>query len=437
MNIIVMLTLMIALILGYFNKHIYILIIPIMNFIWLKNPIYKKILYIMIIMFAMIVSNYIMSSSKNNYYILFFTISLLLTIIISHFIFRNKNKEINVLQNKLLESEGNIILRDILRLAIKDEEMTLLESTKKICNVIRNHYEVKYCTIFLNTPRGLSIAATNIEDKYRSHMEKYANNKLKEIFYQTNQGADASIICGDEILDYPTAIYRGICYFYFIPLNLGDKMLGALMIEDISRYRMESLENNFFEIVIENITIVLQNFIYKAKLVSVAMVDGLTQVWNRTYLDKYLNNEINGHDISDEPIAIAVMDVDYFKKFNDTYGHLHGDKVLRRISKFIKENIREGKDIVARYGGEEFVIVFTETSTLDIYEKVDWIREKLSQLIITNDKNENTPVTVSFGIAEYPNDADNVTSLIKRADEALYFSKENGRNKVTQYSGIA
>lgn len=356
---------------------------------------------------------------------------------LSHLIVKGKDDEVFFLREKSLNSEGNIILRDILKLAIKDEKMTIIESTKKICHVIRENYRVDYCTILLNTPKGLSITASNIESKYLKHMEQYANKKLKEVLYQTNQEVDASIICGDSPLNYPTALYRGIRYFYFIPLKLGEKLLGALMIEDTSRQKMESLENDFFQIVLENIAIVLQNFIYKAKLVSAAMVDGLTQVWNRAYFDRYLINEIQKHKNLNTNLSLAIMDIDHFKRFNDKHGHLHGDNVLKRTSSYVKSRIREDKDIIARYGGEEFVIVFSGTTNIEITDMLDSIREEISQLYITNEENQVTPVTVSFGLAEFPRDEENCNDLIKKADEALYYSKENGRNIVTQYSQIA
>lgn len=435
MNIILVSTLILIAIVSYFNQYLYFLSIPIIHYIYYQV---NKVVGVLSVIFVLI--TYInIWNFKNDEFDYFFLMgyigSLIMTVILHSLIIKRKERTIDTLHQELIHSEGNIILKNILKLAVEDERMTIIESTEKVCKAIREYYNVDYCTIFLNNSRGISIASTNIEKKYIKHMEKFANEKLTEMIDDNNDAA-AYIICGDEALAYPTAMHRGVCYFYFIPLKMGDKFLGALMIEDKTRHKMESLEDDFFQIIIENISIVLQNFIYKGKLVSAVMVDGLTQVWNRTYLNKYLENEMKKHEVQNERLSLAILDIDHFKQFNDNYGHLHGDKVLKRVSGFIKDNIRGGKDIIARYGGEEFVIVFPFTDNENVLNKLDEIREEISQLYITNENSKNTPVTVSFGIAEYPTDSASIEGLIKKADEALDYSKENGRNKVTQYRKI-
>lgn len=131
--------------------------------------------------------------------------------------------------------------------------------------------------------------------------------------------------------------------------------------------------------------------------------------------------------------SIALFDIDHFKKFNDTYGHRHGDKVLTEVAQFVKNNIRED-DTVFRYGGEEFLIHFNKTNNKEIISRLERIRSGIEKLKIQNDKGEVTPVTASFGLAEYPTHGETPDELIENADKALYKAKNDGRNRIVTYT---
>ncbi len=436
MGIIVLLVFIAIITANYFNPIILFLSSPVIIYVYSVRSKSKALFYFLTAIISYLIISYTTNTEVDYILLGVYTILTISLGIIFYLLMKKKKNELNQLGERLISIEGNALLKNVLKLAVKDEHMTIQESTEKISKVIINYYHVGYCTVFLKTERGLKIIATNIDKQITSYIEKFANFKYEEIKQEGNEEIAASITCGDEVLTYPTAAIRGIRYLNFIPLELGKKVLGALMIEDTDRRKMEDLEEDFFKIVIENISIVLQNFIYKDKLVSAAMVDGLTQVWNRTYLEKLIKDEIKLHKSNGSSFCIAILDIDNFKQFNDTYGHLHGDKVLKEISQFINKNIRKDNDIIARYGGEEFVILFTKVNEHEIYYKVENIRQEIEKLNITNDVGMRTPVTASFGIAEYPNQGVNMKELIEKADKALYFSKSNGRNKVTKYSDI-
>lgn len=421
---------------SYFSSTLLFLSSSIIAYVYSVRSKAKGRLYLLFAIISyLIIRN--MANKNINYRVLGVYIVLTISLgIIFALIMRRKEHQLNELGDRLISIEGNELLKNILELAIKDEHMTIEESTEKISKVIRSYYNVDYCSVFLKTNRGLNIVATNIDSQLTDYIEKFANLKFDEIRKETSEEIAASITCGDESLTYPTAAIRGIRYLNFIPLELGRKILGALMIEDRDRRKMEVLEEDFFTIVLENISIVLQNFIYKDKLVSAAMVDGLTQVWNRTYLERFMEDQIKAHKSNEKSFSVAILDIDHFKQFNDTYGHLHGDKVLKEISQFISRNIRKDEDIIARYGGEEFIIVFTRGKEEQIYMKIENLREKISRLDIIDDKGIKTPVTASFGMAVYPTNGLTTKDLINKADKALYYSKENGRNIVTKYNDI-
>lgn len=153
-------------------------------------------------------------------------------------------------------------------------------------------------------------------------------------------------------------------------------------------------------------------------------IDGLTQVYNHKYMFEKLDNEINRAKEQGIKLCVIMFDVDHFKKINDNYGHQFGDHVLTRISKTIKENIRE-LDIVGRYGGEEFIVILTETEMKIGYEIAENIRERIAKL---NFKEKGVTVTISGGIVEYS--IENVAEMVKKADDKLYEAKRLGRNRI-------
>jgi two-component system cell cycle response regulator len=122
------------------------------------------------------------------------------------------------------------------------------------------------------------------------------------------------------------------------------------------------------------------------------------------------------------------MDIDHFKSYNDTYGHLAGDEALRRTGVLLKESIRSC-DYAARYGGEEFILILPETGPEDGVETAERIRNQISEKDMGSD-GDSLKVTVSVGVASFPRDGDDPHSLMKRADAALYEAKRRGRNRV-------
>lgn len=155
-----------------------------------------------------------------------------------------------------------------------------------------------------------------------------------------------------------------------------------------------------------------------------AYIDGLTNVYNRNKLNEIFAQEIKNSKRYKTPLTIAILDIDKFKDFNDTYGHLIGDEVLITMAQTVQHNIRE-TDTFARWGGEEFVILFINT-TLAVAKSVS---EKLKNTIEQNTHDKAGKITSSFGLTQYIEN-DTQKSMFERCDRALYKAKENGRNRV-------
>ncbi|KTD53610.1 regulatory protein (GGDEF domain) [Legionella santicrucis] len=166
-----------------------------------------------------------------------------------------------------------------------------------------------------------------------------------------------------------------------------------------------------------------------------SMRDPLTGLYNRRYLEDFLLKQIHQSERTKSPISLLMLDLDHFKKINDTYGHDAGDVALKELGKILQEDIRVG-DIAARYGGEEFIVVFYNTDEKTIRARAESIRQAVSRLQIKYGAQLVGPITISIGIAVYPIHGRAPTELIESADKALYFAKANGRNKVVLYSEI-
>lgn len=162
-----------------------------------------------------------------------------------------------------------------------------------------------------------------------------------------------------------------------------------------------------------------------------AMVDPLTGVMNRRGFDANMQQAIEMSLQTSTPLSLVVLDIDRFKRINDTYGHLFGDKVISGLAAVLRANIK-GKDIVARLGGEEFGLVLPETDHDGARQLSEKIRRMMELSKIRRlDKNEQIGgITISLGVATLA-EGEDVTTLMDRADKALYASKENGRNRVT------
>lgn len=162
-----------------------------------------------------------------------------------------------------------------------------------------------------------------------------------------------------------------------------------------------------------------------------AIRDPLTGVYNRRYFAEALDKETARAIRESSPFSVFILDVDYFKKFNDTYGHKCGDLVLQSLANFLIEHTRRS-DIVCRFGGEEFVVLMPDASVDSAYERAEDFRKKFSELAVVYE-GQSLTCTFSAGVASYPLHSARGESLLGYADDALYISKANGRNRVTIY----
>jgi diguanylate cyclase (GGDEF)-like protein len=171
----------------------------------------------------------------------------------------------------------------------------------------------------------------------------------------------------------------------------------------------------------------------REKLREQAMRDQLTGLYNRHYVEEWFGLELRRAQRHGRPIAAIVLDIDDFKRFNDSFGHEAGDLVLRELAGVLRRFAR-ASDVASRYGGEEFLVLLPECPFEAAQRKAEQLREEVARLELRYDDRPLGPVTVSLGVAAFPDHAKESAELLRCADEALYLAKQTGRNRVVAYS---
>jgi diguanylate cyclase (GGDEF)-like protein len=219
-----------------------------------------------------------------------------------------------------------------------------------------------------------------------------------------------------------------------LPIIFSDKIKGII---HLARADGEpAFDNKDLDITSQFTGIFLtsiKNAMIHKKTEKLAFTDPLTELFNHRYFQETLNNEFVRAKRYDKPLSLMIIDIDFFKKFNDTYGHLVGDKVLRFVAKIFGNSMREQIDTVARYGGEEFAVILPETSIDGALHFAERIRASVEQARIPHEGQELS-VTLSIGVASTKvTKCEKTAALIEAADIALYEAKEQGRNRVVSY----
>lgn len=215
-----------------------------------------------------------------------------------------------------------------------------------------------------------------------------------------------------------------------VPLTAKDKILGTL---NISRSEPDSFSEKDFELFV-NLANQAAIAIDNARLYRYAVTDEMTRLYNHRYFQQRLDEEIQRADRYENHVSLIILDVDHFKKFNDTFGHPEGDRVLKTVARLIEKNVRE-IDIPARYGGEEFVVICPEKNGEGSLIPAERIRAAIEGFDFRIN-GERVALTVSLGVSCYPDTAKSKADLVQKADFALYYSKQHGRNQATLYNPV-
>lgn len=220
-----------------------------------------------------------------------------------------------------------------------------------------------------------------------------------------------------------------------IPLVVTDRVIGVLDIEASQKYALQKYDFNLLRSLAGHIAMTIAHAQHVVKVEQEAITDSLTGLYNKRYFNDLISKEIRRSNRYNRSLSMMMIDIDYYKKYNDQYGHRMGDEALKIISGIIRKFCRD-VDFAIRYGGEEFVLLLPETSKAEAFEVAERLRKTIEAYSFPHQNPQaGGSLSVSIGLSNYPDDACDEIELIDHSDAALYAAKHAGRNCVRNYSG--
>lgn len=274
------------------------------------------------------------------------------------------------------------------------------------------------CIIDKDT-NDLIVKATNMKNnKLNFENDKFAERLISEKPFVLNC-KDSIFLCSENKVDIHSVIG--------VPIYLRDKFRGYIIVEHTHFNFFSHDHITFISAIANQIAIALENNLLYNKVRESSIRDPLMDIYNRRYFFKFVEKKVSENP--KEEFAIVMMDIDNFKRFNDSYGHQFGDKVLISVVEILKNNM-EADDCLARYGGEEIVIYINKAyNPREVFTRIEEIRKKICDNAVEYNGDKKA-ISASFGISYYPQNGYTVQKALSVADEMLYAAKDAGRNKV-------
>ena len=242
-------------------------------------------------------------------------------------------------------------------------------------------------------------------------------------------GTSAGFVC--KHVQWPNPDFPDSTYFC-VPLTAQGEVIGVLTIDGMRA--IEPLERRLGVAASEQLALSLANIRLQDTLRTQSIRDPLTGLFNRRYLEVSFERELLRATRRTLPLSVLMLDLDHFKRFNDSHGHEAGDALLAQFAEVLKRLTRS-EDFACRYGGEEFTIVLHEADEDAARERAEQIRAATAEMSVSHRHMQLEHVTVSIGYAVFPRDGTTVENLLRRADAALYAAKRSGRNRVASALG--
>jgi diguanylate cyclase (GGDEF)-like protein len=225
-----------------------------------------------------------------------------------------------------------------------------------------------------------------------------------------------------------------------VPLKINQRKIGIINLTDKIGDGFDENDLRLVESIASHASVALDRTDYykmSEDLRKVSITDSLTDLYNRRFFQDRISEEIERSRRHGLPVSLIMLDIDNFKQYNDTYGHLAGDEALRLTAAILKHSVRN-IDRVARYGGEEFAVILPMTEIAAARDIAERIRSGMAGRYFPDDALRATvKLTASLGIASFPQNADNLFDLVGSADKALYVAKVNGKNRVALFDKLS
>ena len=356
----------------------------------------------------------------------------------------------NALKNSFIEAQNRELTEKVYDLMTLNNAAKMISSTLDIDEIFKSsvdmfaevgqtskgailYYEKDINSLVVKAVKGdydnaIVGKVVKVNKNIIEYLKKYQSGR---ILSELRENEDSIFI---EFYNQNKELFKHLKSELLIPLVSNDEFIGIILLG--MRYLEEGYKSDNMDVFV---TLGSQIAVstYNAKLYNLAITDGMTKLYLHRYFQTRFDEELERTRRYKRNLSILMTDIDHFKKFNDTYGHQIGDEVLKTVAGIIKSRTRKS-DICARYGGEEFAVILPETNEEGAYKVAEYIRKEIETTILKVD-NKELKITISIGVSSYSGDSALEVSkeeLIRRADKALYKSKETGRNKVTKYSDI-
>ncbi|MCL5292645.1 MAG: diguanylate cyclase [Actinobacteria bacterium] len=320
----------------------------------------------------------------------------------------------------------------------------ILSSTDDLSDVFKTI--VEYATLLTNTPAG-SLAVFNEKsgEMYLGAAKGFVADLSKQQRWKLRQGGLTSFILNQkdpvaipDISEHPKVNNKklaseGVHSLIACPLCVEGKIVGIIYVDDFEPRPWKEREISALSLLSTYAAVAIE----RAKLLEetrlLAITDDLTSMYNHRYFVQRLSHEVNRAERYEQPLSLIMLDIDYFKNYNDRHGHIKGNEILKRVAHVIMRESREA-DIPVRYGGEEFAVILPQTTKKDAISLAERLREEIEKEDFPLSQTQpGGRLTISLGIATYPTDASSPTELVEIADVALYQAKRLGKNRVCSY----
>jgi diguanylate cyclase (GGDEF)-like protein len=242
--------------------------------------------------------------------------------------------------------------------------------------------------------------------------------------------------CSDLVCAHPIA--REYRSYLCLPITTSSGIMGVLHVffkgppdglPDEDGLRQQSSKRMMLSTMLEHYSLSLVNLKLRETLKSQSIRDPLTGIFNRRYLDESMRREMARSRRHGTPTGIIMMDVDHFKKVNDTYGHEAGDVILKALATFLQQHTRN-EDILCRYGGEEFILLMPESDLNNTHKRAQQLCKLVRNVLRIDHQGKTHQITISLGVSAFPDHGPTIEVAQNAADAALYQAKEQGRDRV-------
>jgi len=352
--------------------------------------------------------------------------------------------EFNILQDRIKEIELQkepflLNLRRYDDLSYLVEELTTSLTLSEIVEIL-----VTQSFSLVAQNEGVSILylldvekqSLNIVASKKENSQDTIKAKNGDIFDRWVLKNSSNLLVSDTSKDFrfdrekiPEEEYRDIGSIISCPLQIEEKFLGILRLDNSSSHKFSSDDLRLLRAISDLGAVAIENAIIYKHTQELAIKDSLTGLYQRSYFFDRLNEEILRSIYENYPLSLLMIDIDHFKDYNDRFGHMAGDLVLKSISKNLFDFFDKTGNVICRYGGEEFCVLLSGVDKFQAKEIAENFRYRIQNQEILI-RRFPSKVTVSVGIATFPTDSREIKELLEVADKALYKAKDLGRNRI-------